>query len=245
MTDHAKHEGGEAAAPKKNHKRQSSTGQKFGAADLVVMLFALLGLLGSYILFCTGAPPILVSFFLSTGVAAVVYRYLGGIQSASFGWGTLKLGGTMAALVGTAFLVNYYLELQTLISVPVAGRYEWQWAGDSWKGYVDVGKDGAVKIQMSTYQNCPGTKKWLPLLEQSGSGKAESIENRTKLRVKIPVKFINYDDKCNRTGSSDVTTLAGDLDRKPAFAGVVEYQTQYGAPVGDMILVKSYTSGVH
>jgi hypothetical protein len=244
MTDNPKHESGGAVAPKKSHQRQLA-GQKLGAADAIVMLFALLGLLGSYFLWRSGAPPILISFFLSTGVAALVYRFLGGIQSASFGWGTLKLGGTMAALVGTAFLANYYLEPQMLVTVPVAGRYEWQWAGDSWKGYVDVGSDGAVKIQMSMYQSCAGSKKWIPLLEQSGAGKAEAVENRTKLRVKIPVKFINYDDKCNRTGSSDVTTLSGDLDRKPAFAGVVEYQTQYGAPVGDMILVKSYTSGVH
>lgn len=237
---------GMATAPRR--RRQGGAPgekQKFTADDLVVVIFAFLGFVGSVVLYRIAAPPIIVSFFLSTGVASLVYRFLGGIQGASFVWGALKLGGAMAALVGTAIAVNYYLELQSVISVPVAGRYEWQWAGDSWKGYVDVDQSGGARIEMSRYLNCAGVQKWVPLMKQSSAGKVEALSNQTKLRVKIPVQFINYDANCNRTGLSDVTTLTGDLDRKPAYAGVVEYRTQYGAPVGDMILVKSYSSGVH
>ena len=51
-------------------------------------------------------PPITVSFLLATGLAALTYRYLGGIDGASFTVGALKLGGALAALVGIAMLIN-------------------------------------------------------------------------------------------------------------------------------------------
>lgn len=46
---------------------------------------------------------------LATGLAALTYRFLGGIQGASFTVGSLKLGGALAALVGIAMLINHAL----------------------------------------------------------------------------------------------------------------------------------------
>jgi hypothetical protein len=76
--------------------------------EIVVAAFAFLGFGGAVFLPLrfNNIPPITISFLLATGLAALTYRYLGGIQGASFAVGTLKLGGTLAALVGIAMLIN-------------------------------------------------------------------------------------------------------------------------------------------
>lgn len=136
------------------------------------------------------------------------------------------------------------LESQPGKTVQIEGRYEWQWAGEGWKGYVSVDKAGNVRTSMLRFLNCGGSVHVVPLLEQKGEAKAELIEDSTKMRVAIPVQFINYDSSCNRTGVNAVTTLAGDLDRHVAYAGKIEYRSDYGAPLGDMVLVKDYISGI-
>jgi hypothetical protein len=78
--------------------------------EIVVAAFAFLGVGGAVVLPLrygfTNVPPIVVSFLLSTGLAALAYRYLGGIQGASFTVGALKLTGALAALVGIAWFIN-------------------------------------------------------------------------------------------------------------------------------------------
>jgi hypothetical protein len=212
--------------------------------DILVALFALMGFLGSVLLYRTAsAAPIIVAFFLATGVSAVVYRFLGGIQGATFVWGALKLTGTMAALVGVAFGVNHYLQLSTGIIEAPEGKYEWQWAKDSCKGYVDVDPSGAAHVEVYQYRSCHGVMQWVRKIQEAGPGKIEALEYATKLRVSIPVQFINYDADCNQLNLGDINILSGTLDRKVAYAGKIEYQTNFGAPLGDMILVKHYTSG--
>lgn len=212
---------------------------------IVVIFFALLGFVGSVILYRTNGPPIMTAFFLATGVAALVYGFLGGVQQATFVWGALKLSGTLAALVGVAVGVNYYLQKQLIIDAPVAGRYEWQWAGAGWIGHIDVKKDGTAQMNMSQYRTCSGEVRVVPLLQQNETGKLELLDGGTRLSVNIPVQFIEYDDKCTKVRMDETTVLTGTIDRKPGYAGQIEYSTKYGAPIGDMILVKSFTSGVH
>jgi hypothetical protein len=78
--------------------------------EIVVAGFALVGVGGAVFLpLWFNIPPITTSFLLATGLAALTYRYLGGIQGATFTVGTLKLGGALAALVGIALLINNYL----------------------------------------------------------------------------------------------------------------------------------------
>lgn len=75
--------------------------------DIVVAVFAFLGLGGAVLLpIRFYIPPITISFLLATGLAALTYRYLGGIQNSSFSVGALKLGGSLGALVGIALLIN-------------------------------------------------------------------------------------------------------------------------------------------
>lgn len=78
--------------------------------EIVVSAFAFLGIGGGVFLPMQYGfdkiPPITVSFLLATGLAALTYRYLGGIEGASFTVGALKLGGALAALVGVAMLIN-------------------------------------------------------------------------------------------------------------------------------------------
>jgi hypothetical protein len=82
--------------------------------EIVVAAFAFLGLAGGVLLpLRYPVPPITTSFLLATGLAALAYRYLGGIQGATFSVGALKLGGALAALVGIALLINQTLAKQS------------------------------------------------------------------------------------------------------------------------------------
>lgn len=217
--------------------------------DIIIVIFALLGFVGSVVLYRTAsAPTPIISFFLATGVASLVYRFLGGLDRAEFVWGTLRVGGTMAALVGIAVYVNGemkaqqhadYLKFVELGSLD--GLYDWQYAGDGWKGYIRVEKDGSATVDMQKYMTCGGVKKPMKLLQQSGPGKVVGDESQMQVHISIPVQFVNYDANCNETGVAETTVLVGDLPRTPAYAGSIEYSSKYGAPLGGMILVKGIT----
>ena len=84
----------------------------------MVAAFAFLGFAGAVFLpLRYDVKPIVVSFLLATGIAALTYRYLGGIEGASFTVGLLKLTGTLGALVGIAMLINAELVNQNDVQV--------------------------------------------------------------------------------------------------------------------------------
>jgi hypothetical protein len=102
--------------------------------EIVVSAFAFLGIGGGVFLplqYGFGKiPPITASFLLATGLAALTYRYLGGIQGASFTVGTLKMGGALAALVGIAMLINHSLVPQVPPPPPPPPAYQiWEVTG--------------------------------------------------------------------------------------------------------------------
>jgi hypothetical protein len=72
--------------------------------NVVVLGFAISGFVGGlavHVLF--NAPPVIVSLFLGTGVAALVYRFLGGIPPGTTATiGVFKFGGSLAALLASA-----------------------------------------------------------------------------------------------------------------------------------------------
>ena len=81
--------------------------------EIVVAAFAIFGVAGAVFLpLRYPIPPITTSFLLATGLAALAYRFLGGIPGASVTVGALKLGGALAALVGIALIVNNALSRQ-------------------------------------------------------------------------------------------------------------------------------------
>jgi hypothetical protein len=76
--------------------------------DLVIIVFALIGFVGGVLLphMMKGMLPITQAILIATAVSALVYRFLGGIQNASYTFAGIKFGGSIAALVGTAMLIN-------------------------------------------------------------------------------------------------------------------------------------------
>lgn len=84
--------------------------------DAVIIAIIALGLIGPLLiyLFAVAVPPLLVAVFLGLAVSAVVYRFLGGIgKDTSFTIGALRLGGTMAALLGCVWFFDGQIERQT------------------------------------------------------------------------------------------------------------------------------------
>lgn len=84
--------------------------------------------IGSGIAYVLKMPPIMVSVFLGTGIASLVYHLLGGIQGAKLYVGILKVSGPAALLLGSTFFINSYLEKQTTydlstIFTPTAGTW--------------------------------------------------------------------------------------------------------------------------
>lgn len=91
--------------------------------DSTVLLFALIGFTGGAVLpLFFPIPPITTSFLLATGVAALTYRFLGGIQGSSITIGVLKLGGTLAALVGIAMLINHTMIAEESQAYEIKGQ---------------------------------------------------------------------------------------------------------------------------
>ena len=76
----------------------------FGAPVVLAVLDALTGL---------QLPPVYYGMCLGTGIAALVYRFLGGISDVTTVIGGVKLTGVIGALVGTGLLVNSQWERQT------------------------------------------------------------------------------------------------------------------------------------
>lgn len=79
---------------------------------VIIILILIVGLIGGVVLVFCGAPEIISSVFIAMGVATLVYHFLGGIDAAQVNTGIVKLGGSMAALIGSAMLINNLLSVQ-------------------------------------------------------------------------------------------------------------------------------------
>ena len=90
----------------------SPTTEKRGlsAEDMVLVAVMALGLLGSPVMYAAGIniPAVMHALLLGSAVAALVYRFLGGIAAqTSFAIGALRVGGSLAALLGTAITIYH------------------------------------------------------------------------------------------------------------------------------------------
>ena len=107
----------------------------------------------------------MIAIFLSTGITSWIYRFLGGIQGASFGWRAFKVGGTLGALMVVAHWIDGRLEdnmkyLETQAQTRAAARFhlasddlivgDWAWdvigASASWTGHLDFKKENEQLI---------------------------------------------------------------------------------------------------
>lgn len=81
--------------------------------DVIIILACAVGLIGGVILFFLEVSPIIITWFIAFGSASLVYRFLGGIpKDSSFTNKTLKIGGTLGAMISVAFFMNPILERQ-------------------------------------------------------------------------------------------------------------------------------------
>src|ERR1035437_9011788 len=108
---------------------------RLSGEDAVVIFFSLLGLIGRGVLYSRKFPSIMISVFLSAGITALVYRFLGGIQGATFMVGALKLGGTIAVLIGVAWWIDSTRELapqqvfRLVSQQAIVGKWNWKAVG--------------------------------------------------------------------------------------------------------------------
>jgi hypothetical protein len=70
------------------------------------------GLLGGVLLVFLNFPAIVPSILIAMAISTLVFYFLGGIESSNFNMGPVKLSGSIAALIGSAFIINWQLSEQ-------------------------------------------------------------------------------------------------------------------------------------
>ena len=88
----------------------------FTSEDIFIIIMTLLGFLGGALLYVFKLPAIIIATFLGMGISSLVYRFLGGLNQTAFQIGTLKLSGSIAALIGSIWFLNMQLADQINIS---------------------------------------------------------------------------------------------------------------------------------
>jgi hypothetical protein len=182
-------------------------GKNLSEEDKIVIFFTLLALLGGVGLYFVGAPPIMVSVFLSAGITSLAYRFLGGIQGAEFHIGALKMGGAIAVLIGVAWWMNSlgqfypkYCGFHLLSEDELIGRWNWKALspGTGFDGYLDFERKGS-KFTFTGEEHFVeatdgGKERDVPFLQLS-NGTGEVSSDLTTLSLESDVQ----DLKNNRT----------------------------------------------
>ena len=117
----------------------------------VIIWVVAVGFIGSVILYFLRTPAILVSVFLASGVASLVYHFLGGIDpnATRFSIGTFRIVGSLAALVGVALVVNHHLTIQQIYRLnenDIVGQWKWVYGRGAWEGFLNFKKDASGKL---------------------------------------------------------------------------------------------------
>lgn len=198
--------------------------------DIVVLIFALLGFAGSVALVLfTSVPAIIASFWMATGIAGLAYRYLGGIQIASFTVGALRLGGAIAALVGIALLIDACLVRELPFRLPqndmLVGEWRWVYAAEGWEGHLVFTKE------KGQYRFIGEESKWIngkrePLLDLR-NGTARLI-GRNELQLEVDVHDRQYNSDYHWISTAPLLL-------RPAFRGELRRNPDDGFRWGMMI----------
>lgn len=151
----------------------------------------------------------------------------------------------LASLIPT--MTKIYLDHRTIKGlrnqiVGLHGSFEWQWAGEGWKGIVQVASNQNGR-RIATVD----LKKWCnnqsigDAIESTSDGEVDAYENGFTLH--LPVEKYFYDQNCKLQGAARYT-LTADVNRVEAYAGEVTYVDDKGKKTyGDMVLV-AYSSGI-
>jgi hypothetical protein len=165
--------------------------RKWTPDDSVALVFAFIGFVGGVLLLLYyKAPPIVVSFFLATGVAALVYKFLGGIQATSFAIGALKLGGVLAAIIGIALTINHVLASQIQFRLAseedLLGQWKWSYPEGASAGVISIQKDNNGHLVFTGWQNKYLTETQYQKLYTLSNGKI-ALTNRNSVMFSVDV----------------------------------------------------------
>lgn len=126
--------------------------------DVVIVACVVGGFGGAIALgrFWGDAPPVMLAFLVGTGVASLVYRFLGGIgPETSFKIGAFKAGGTLAALVGVAWLVDKQLVIEAKNEAQIVGTFE------NLNAYETISSTASMYVRRRySEQNTPYSYDW-------------------------------------------------------------------------------------
>jgi hypothetical protein len=170
----------------------ATTGRGWNVDEIVVAAFAFLGFGGAVFLpLRFNIPQIVTSFLLATGLAALAYRYLGGIPSTSLAVGAVKIGGSLAALVGIAILINSHLVSQVQFRLigddDIIGPWKWVYGRGAASGHIYLSRDGKGDLVFSGSQEKYTTENETKPLYALTNGKAKLI-NRNALVMEADVE---------------------------------------------------------
>lgn len=176
---------------------------QLSSEDRVVIFFSLFGLMGSVVLYYLRFPSIMISVFLSAGITALAYRFLGGVQGATFAVGALKLGGATAVLIGVAFWINSTGELAPRQEFRVAskdaivGTWDWKAVGPSrgWDGHLIFSQSGGQLTftgKEYSLEAIPGGGVNTNLVFDMTNGKAVLSKDGTSLSLDSDVHEFQY-----------------------------------------------------
>jgi hypothetical protein len=173
---------------------KGATRSALSADDKVVICFSLIGFLGSVGLYFIGLPAIMIAVFLATGVASLVYRFLGGIQGASLQVGAIKITGTLAALIGISIPLNNYLadqlSFRLLSDDDVVGEWHWVWGGGGWDGTLTFTKvDGQLQFSGEQFKVAGETHPKLLYILTNGRAR---LNDRRELDLECEVEDREY-----------------------------------------------------
>lgn len=147
--------------------------------DTVIVLFAFLGVGAAVVLplVFNNFSPTTTAFLLATGLAALIYRFLGGIQGTSFNIGAAKLTGTLAALLATAFYAHKWMASDP--APPPPHLQAWEVSGQvtdqSGQPVAPLMDPGDFAIYPQSTETLPGGEFRLKVYSEpdpSGSGKS-------------------------------------------------------------------------
>jgi hypothetical protein len=181
-----------------NSSGTSTTNRSWSGDDIFVAAIACLGF-GSAIFLPIRftIPPIVISILLATGIAALAYRFLGGVSGASITVGAAKLTGAVAVLVGVATFIHADLvkevDFRLITDDAIVGPWKWVYARGGASGHIYISKDADGNLtwegEMEKYSD---EKTHVPLYTVK-NGKAKLI-NRNSLTMEADVEdYVNKD----------------------------------------------------
>ena len=196
--------------------------------DLVVIVFSILGIAGAVFLPVRFyVPPIVVSFLLATGLAALAYRYLGGISAASLKVGALKLTGALAALVGIAILVNGYLvsqvQFRLISNDDIVGPWKWVYGRGAASGHIYISKDSQGNLVFTGSQEKYTNENTFVPLYTLTNGKAK-LTDRHSLIMEADVQDHVNNDHFHWKSDSPIPLI-------PAFRGSMRATRDDGSEI--------------